>query len=139
MHTVFSQHIIEAIQMARFLLTNNIVAAAIASSAAVAIPSSASAAGLNAPSSLTLTLKNHRFTPAALTVPAGVRVRVTVINRDPATEEFDSHDLRIEKLVTPMGKVSFDIGPLRPGEYSFIGEFHAGTAQGKVTAVATGR
>ena len=83
-----------------------------------------------------LTLKDHRFTPQSFAVPAGQKVRINLVNRDPATEEFDSHDLRVEQVVTPMGRISFWIGPLKPGEYSFMGEFHAATAQGKVTAVA---
>ena len=88
---------------------------------------------------VTLTLKNHRFTPSSLTVPAGEKVRVLLINQDAATEEFDSHDLRVEELVTPMARASFFIGPLKPGRYSFMGEFHAATALGEVTAVASGR
>ena len=99
----------------------------------------ASAVRADPPAGVTLVLKNHRFTPATFTVPAGQKVRVTLINQDLATEEFDSHDLRLEEVVTPMGRISFDIGPLKPGQYSFMGEFHAQTAQGVVTAVATGR
>ncbi|MDB5483339.1 MAG: hypothetical protein JWO83_4392 [Caulobacteraceae bacterium] len=91
------------------------------------------------PATITLTLKNHRFTPATFTVPAGQKVRVTLLNQDPATEEFDSHDLRLEEVVTPMGRISFNIGPLAPGQYSFMGEFHAGTAQGTVTAAPAPR
>ena len=89
--------------------------------------------------SITLTLKGHRFTPAVFTVPAGQKVRIALINQDGATEEFDSHDLRVEQLVTPNGHASFTIGPLKPGTYSFMGEFHAETAQGRVTAVEAGR
>ena len=96
-------------------------------------------AGRTAPSGITLTLKNHRFTPATFNVQAGQRVKVTLINQDPATEEFDSHDLRLEEVVTPMGRASFDIGPLEAGQYSFMGEFHPETAQGKVVAQAGGR
>ena len=104
----------------------------------------AGAAGVSAAASpeattVTLTLKDHRFTPSSFSVPAGQRVRIVLINQDLATEEFDSHDLRTEQLVTPKGKVSFSIGPLQPGEYSFMGEFHAATAQGKVTAVSGAR
>jgi hypothetical protein len=102
------------------------------------VAGTASAAWADAPPTVTLVLKDHRFTPANFTVPAGQRVRIALINRDAATEEFDSHDLRLEQVVTPMGKISFDIGPLQPGQYSFMGEFHAETAQGKVTAVAAG-
>ena len=87
------------------------------------------------PAVVTLTLKDHRFSPDVLTIPAGQRVQVLLINQDKATEEFDSHDLKIEKLVTPGGKISFWIGPLQPGTYGFIGEFHPATAQGRVVAI----
>ena len=106
--------------------------------AAISLLILAGSAVAETPSAITLTLKGHRFTPATFSIPAGHKVHVTLINQDAATEEFDSHDLRLEVLVTPMGRASFDIGPLQPGEYSFMGEFHADTAQGKVTAVAQG-
>ena len=106
---------------------------------AAAITAIAAPAWADAPAGITLTLKNHHFTPAAFTVPAGQKVRITLINQDSATEEFDSHDLRLEEVVTPMGRINFNIGPLQPGQYSFMGEFHAGTAQGKVTATPDGR
>lgn len=98
----------------------------------------ADAPGAASPSNVTLTLKDHRFTPSSFTVPAGQRARITLINRDAASEEFDSHDLKVEEVVTPLAKTSFWIGPLKPGDYSFMGEFHPGTAQGRVTAVAGG-
>ena len=104
-----------------------------------AVMAASAAAAAAEPPGVTLTLKDHRFTPSTFTVPAGEKVRITLINRDPATEEFDSHDLRVEELVTPMGKITFSIGPLKPGEYSFMGEFHPGTAQGKVVAAANGK
>jgi plastocyanin len=84
---------------------------------------------------VTLTLRDHRFTPATVSVPAGQRVQVVLINHDLATEEFDSHDLRIERMVTPGATVRFFIGPLRPGTYEFVGEFHPRTAQGRIVAV----
>ena len=85
---------------------------------------------------VTLTLKDHRFTPDSVEVPAGQPVRIELINRDAATEEFDSEDLRVEKDVTPNGKVSFVVGPLKPGIYSFMGELHSDTAIGTIKAVA---
>jgi plastocyanin len=105
--------------------------------AALGLGAAATAMGAD-PATITVTLQNHQFTPAAFTVPAGQKVRINLVNRDAATEEFDSHDLRVEEVVTPMGRISFTIGPLQPGQYSFMGEFHAATAQGKVTAVAGG-
>lgn len=82
-----------------------------------------------------LVLRDHRFTPATLSVPAGQKVPIVVINQDRATEEFDSHDLKVEKLVTPNARATFSIGPLKAGTYSFMGEFHPATAQGRVIAV----
>jgi plastocyanin len=96
------------------------------------------AAAAAEPTTVSLTLKDHRFTPDTFTVPAGEKVRIVLTNQDMATEEFDSHDLKVEELVTPKGKVSFSIGPLKPGSYSFMGEFHPQTAQGRVTVAETG-
>ena len=86
--------------------------------------------------SVTLTLKDHRFAPETFDVPAGQRVRIELVNLDSALEEFDSEDLGVERDVTPRGKVSFMIGPLKPGRYDFMGELHADTASGTITAVA---
>jgi plastocyanin len=91
------------------------------------------AASADAPQA-TLILDQHRFAPDALTVPAGRKVRITLINRDSALEEFDSTDLKVEQVVTPKGRITFSVGPLAPGEYEFMGEFHAATAKGRITA-----
>lgn len=88
------------------------------------------------PHAVVLTLKDHRFSPERVTVPAGRQIRIELINQDPALEEFDSEDLRVEKDVTPRGRVSFTVGPLKPGTYSFMGELHADTASGALEAVA---
>lgn len=87
------------------------------------------------PPVVVLTLKDHRFTPAVVSVPADLKVQVVVINQDRATEEFDSHDLRIEKLITPGATARFMVGPLKAGSYSYMGEFHPATAQGRIVAV----
>ena len=79
-----------------------------------------------------LTLKDHRFSPSQIAARPGERIRIELSNRDAASEEFDSDDLRVERDVTPHGKVSFEIGPLQPGRYSFMGELHPDTAQGEI-------
>ena len=83
---------------------------------------------------LQLVIKNHRFEPIELKVPAGQRVKLVVDNRDDTPEEFDSHDLNREKLVPAGSKVTVFIGPLKPGRYAFIGEYHEATAKGVVIA-----
>lgn len=98
--------------------------------AALALASAAPAAPV------VMTLKNHVFSPAQVTVPPGEKITIQLINQDMATEEFDSHDLKVEKLVTPGGRATFTVGPLAPGAYSFMGEFHPKTAQGHLIAGA---
>ncbi len=82
----------------------------------------------------TLTLKNHRFTPAEIHVKAGTPTTVTLINLDAETEEFDSTSLKIEKVVSGGATGVMRFRPLAPGRYPFMGEFHADTAQGVVIA-----
>ncbi|HXS53584.1 MAG TPA: cupredoxin domain-containing protein [Usitatibacter sp.] len=79
-------------------------------------------------------LENHQFAPDRIEVPAGRKVRLTIENRDPAPEEFDSGDLRIEKVIPGKSKGVVWLGPLKPGEYKFIGEYNEKTAHGVVVA-----
>ncbi|HYM31889.1 MAG TPA: cupredoxin domain-containing protein [Candidatus Cybelea sp.] len=81
-----------------------------------------------------LTIKDHRFDPAVLEVPAGVKVKLTVRNLDSTPEEFDSHALNREKVISGGGEAQIWIGPLDAGSYDFMGEYHADTALGKVIA-----
>jgi hypothetical protein len=83
---------------------------------------------------LILTIKEHKFTPAEIKVPANARVQLTVINDDATPEEFDSKDLKVEKVVPGKSKGIVRIGPLKPGRYNFIGEYHESTAKGVVIA-----
>ncbi len=83
---------------------------------------------------LTLTLKDHKFTPAEIKVPANKRVQLTVVNDDATPEEFDSKGLKVEKVVPGKSKGIVRIGPLKPGRYPFIGEYHEATAEGVVIA-----
>jgi len=81
-----------------------------------------------------LTIKDHKFTPAEIKVPANQRVMITVINEDATAEEFDSGALKVEKVVAGKSKGTVRIGPLKPGRYPFIGEYNEATAKGTVIA-----
>jgi plastocyanin len=94
------------------------------------IPCLAFAAGLD----YTLTIRDHRFEPAELRIPAGKKIKLTVDNQDASAEEFESHDLNREKVVPAKSKAVLHIGPLKPGRYSFVGEFHEKTAKGAIVA-----
>ena len=81
-----------------------------------------------------LTIKDHRFTPAEIKVPANQRVAITVVNQDATPEEFDSSALKVEKVIAGNSKGVVRIGPLKPGRYPFIGEYNEATAKGVVVA-----
>jgi hypothetical protein len=81
-----------------------------------------------------LVIKDHRFQPAELTVPAGKKIKLTVENRDATPEEFESHELNREKVIAGNGSATIYIGPLDPGRYPFFGEFNEATAQGVIVA-----
>jgi heme/copper-type cytochrome/quinol oxidase subunit 2 len=79
-------------------------------------------------------LKNHHFTPAEIHVPAGKAVTLNVKNADEAAEEFESHALKIEKVIAAGTTGSVRLRPLDPGSYPFVGEYHEDTAKGVIIA-----
>lgn len=85
---------------------------------------------LAAPPEFVLTIRNHRFEPAELVMPAATKVRLKVVNADATPEEFESHPLNREKIIPGKSSAVIFVGPLKPGRYPFFGEFNASTAQG---------
>jgi plastocyanin len=79
-------------------------------------------------------IREHLFYPAELRVPAGQKIKLQVINQDGTPEEFESFELNREKVIMGRRKAIIFIGPLRPGEYPYFGEFHPETAQGVIIA-----
>ncbi|TZF91833.1 cupredoxin domain-containing protein [Cognatilysobacter lacus] len=82
----------------------------------------------------TVTIKDHRFFPAELRVPAGRKVRLTVINQDATPEEFESYELNREKVVAGNSRIVVFVGPLARGRYPYFGDFHMTTAKGLLIA-----
>lgn len=79
-----------------------------------------------------LVIRDHRFEPTELTVPAGQKITLLVSNEDSTPEEFESHDLKREKIIVAKGTARINVGPLKPGTYAFVGEYNEKTAQGKL-------
>lgn len=79
-----------------------------------------------------ITIKNHKFSPAELTLPAGKKVKLVIKNQDPTPEEFESYSLHREKIVGGNSQIIVFVGPLKPGVYDYFGEFNPKTAQGKI-------
>jgi hypothetical protein len=80
----------------------------------------------------TLVIKDHRFQPAEIEVPAGQKIALLVKNDDPTPEEFESTKLRREKVVPGGDQITVYIGPLKPGRYEFFGDFNPSTARGHI-------
>jgi len=81
-----------------------------------------------------LAIRDHKFEPAEITVPAGKKIKLLIENKDATPEEFESHELNREKVVPANGQVSVFVGPLKPGRYPFFGDFHKDTANGALIA-----
>lgn len=81
-----------------------------------------------------LIIKDHKFSPSTIEVPAGEKVKLIVKNQDSTPEEFESHSLNREKVIPANSEAVIFINPLDAGEYKFFGEFHEKTAQGKLVA-----
>ena len=84
--------------------------------------------------SFNLSVKDGRFSPEKVEVPAGLKFKLILQNDGASAEEFESHELNREKLVKPGKSVEVIIGPLDAGTYGFYGEFHPETARGQIVA-----
>ena len=79
-------------------------------------------------------IEGHKFTPDRIEVPAGQKVKLLVENKDATPEEFESSSLKIEKVIPGKSKATIFVGPLKAGEYKFVGEFNEKTAKGVIVA-----
>jgi Cupredoxin-like domain len=112
-------------------MTRTVVAAALAVlvSGFVIAPSFA-----EDPIAMSVVIKDHKFDPEELKVPAGKVIELTVDNQDATPEEFESATLKVEKVIAGSSKGKVRFGPLTADIYLFIGEFNQATARGAVTA-----
>ena len=81
-----------------------------------------------------LEMKNGRFFPKEIVVPAQTRFKLVLHNVGTDAEEFESLELKKEKVLAPGAKSFLVFAPLKPGSYRFFGEFHPDTAQGRIVA-----
>lgn len=81
-----------------------------------------------------LLIRDGRFIPETIEVPAKTRFRLRIRNEGPGAEEFESIELKKEKVLAPGAQSFLVFAPLKPGTYKFFGEFHPDTAQGRIVA-----
>ncbi|HEX2581722.1 MAG TPA: cupredoxin domain-containing protein [Dongiaceae bacterium] len=63
-------------------------------------------------------------TPQQLDVPARKTIKIIIRNTGTTPVEFESHELRKEKVVPPQSEGSLIIRSLAPGTYPFFDDFH---------------
>ena len=86
------------------------------------------------PAEIPLVIEKNRFQPELITVKAGAPFVLVITNKDKGPEEFESKDLRIEKVI-PGGKtLRLRMPALKAGSYDFVGEYHETTAKGRIVA-----
>jgi hypothetical protein len=78
--------------------------------------------------------RDGRLIPERLEVPAGVKLKLTLRNDGKVPVEFESTDLRVEKVLAPGARSFVVIHPLKPGSYPFVDECHPDT--GKLLLIA---
>ena len=100
---------------------------------AVALPPGPARAA-DPPPEIVLTIEKNQFSPEEIKVKAGAPFVLVVTNKDGAPEEFESKDLRIERVIPPGKTVRLKVPSLKPGSYGFVGEYHEKTAKGRIVA-----
>lgn len=85
---------------------------------------------------VTLVIQNHTFSPSTFEVPAGERFRIQLTSHDESVDEFESYDMKFEKIIVSGNTITVFAGPLHPGTYTFFDDYHPDQAKGTVTAVA---
>jgi hypothetical protein len=81
-----------------------------------------------------LELNDGKLNPARIEVPAGQKIKIEVHNTGKSPVEFESVQLRKEKVLAPGASSFVVIAPMQPGEYKFFDDFHMATAQGVIVA-----
>jgi hypothetical protein len=68
--------------------------------------------------------KDGTVTPARIEVPAKTRFRLELKNSGKTPAEFESNEMKKEKVLAPGTTSSLIIHTLDPGEYAFFDDFH---------------
>lgn len=81
----------------------------------------------------TITFKDGSFEPKALDIPADTRVKLEIVNAEDKPIEFESNDMKAEKIIRSGKTRSIKVGPLAAGTYTYFNEFNTAAGEGVVT------
>ena len=96
----------------------------IAMATAVLIPASAPSGRAEEDPVFRIEFKDGAVTPRRLEVPANHRLVLELHNVGETPAEFESRELRKEKVLAPGATSTLVIRNLDPGEYDFFDDFH---------------
>ena len=82
------------------------------------------------PTEISISVKDNKFQPAEIEVPANTPVVIKIKNLDPKPMEFESKALRFEKIIPGGGEATINVRAQKPGRYEFFDEFHEDTTRG---------
>ena len=103
------------------------------SAAVLAVVLLLAGAAAAADNEIPLTIDKNQFQPSEVKVKANTPFVLVITNKNPKAAEFESKDLRVEKVV-PAGKtVNVRIRALKPGTYAFFDDFNQ-QATGRIVA-----
>jgi len=83
----------------------------------------------------TLTIKDHAFSPKEIEIPAGKKIKLLIVNKDATPAEFESKSLGREKVIPGNSTGTVNLGPLKPGRYPFVEEYHEKDAAAQGTII----
>ena len=72
----------------------------------------------------TIAFKDGAVSPLRLEVPANRRFQLNLVNNGDTPAEFESNELRKEKILAPRTTSILVFRTLDPGEYPFFDDFH---------------
>lgn len=81
-----------------------------------------------------LEIKDGQFYPLQINVPSGQKIKIAIYNTGKTVVEFESIELRKEKVLAPGAQSFIVIAPLRIGKYKFFDDFHLNMPQGFIVA-----
>jgi hypothetical protein len=74
------------------------------------------------------------MTPLRIEVPANTRFKINLTNKGKTPAEFESNELRLEKVLAAGSSSTLVIRTLDPGEYKFFDDFHPDAPQAVLVA-----
>jgi len=79
-------------------------------------------------------IKDGVITPLEMDVPANTRIRLEISNSGTSPAEFESVQLKKEKVIAEGNTTVMVIRNLDPGTYDFFDDFHIDLPHAKITA-----